>query len=382
MNRTDVLVVGGGIAGAATAFYLARDGASVRLVERATIGGLASGANAGSLHAQIPHDPFRQLGADWARRFTPAIRLFIASLALWQELEVELAADLEIGFGGGLLVGATAGELAEMEEKAVIERAAGLDVQLLDGRELAHVAPYLATRAAGGALCAVEGKANPLLVAPAYARAAVRAGAIVKAHAGEAMIARDGSDYVVESDVGRHVAHRLVIAAGAESGRLAAMLGARLAIEAFPIQVSVTEPTAPLIPHLVYCAGEKLTMKQTRAGSILIGGGWSARVDPGGRPVVDPQSLAANLRVACSVVPAVAGLRIVRSWAAYVNGTADWLPILGELPGAPGAFVNYVPWMGFTGAPAASLAIAAMVRGRAPPMDVPFAGFAPGVSDG
>jgi glycine/D-amino acid oxidase-like deaminating enzyme len=108
LKRTDVLVVGGGIAGAATALYLARDGVSVRLIERASIGGLASGANAGSLHAQIPHDPFRTLGAGWARTFVPAIRLFIASLALWRGLEAELGSDLEIGFGGGLLVGTTA----------------------------------------------------------------------------------------------------------------------------------------------------------------------------------------------------------------------------------------------------------------------------------
>ena len=380
MNRTDVLVVGGGIAGAATALCLARDGVSVRLIERASIGGLASGANAGSLHAQIPHDPFRSLGTGWARNFAPAIRLFIASLALWRGLEAELEADLEIGFGGGLLVGTTATELREMEAKAAIDRAAGLTVEWLEGAQLSGVAPYLASSALGGAFCPVEGKANPLLVAPAYARAAVQAGAIVEAHAGDASITRDGRDYVVDSGAGRHVARRLVIAAGAETGRLAAMLGARLAIEAFPIQVSVTEPTEPLVPHLVYCAGEKLTMKQTRAGSILIGGGWSARLDARGRPVVNAPALGANLEVASTIVPAIAGLGIVRSWAAYVNGTADWLPILGELAGAPGAFVNYVPWMGFTGAPAASLAVAAMVQGRAPPMDVPFNAFVPGVS--
>src|SRR3712207_580506 len=100
-DQLDAIVIGGGIAGCATACYLARDGVSVRLVESGVVNGLASGANAGSLHAQIPHDPFRHLGADWARRFGPAIRLFIASLGLWRHLETDLGADLEIGFGGG-----------------------------------------------------------------------------------------------------------------------------------------------------------------------------------------------------------------------------------------------------------------------------------------
>jgi glycine/D-amino acid oxidase-like deaminating enzyme len=376
-REDDVIVIGGGIAGCATAFYLARDGVQVRLLESRVIGGMASGANAGSLHAQIPHDPFRQLGADWALRFSPAVRLFIASLALWRGLENDLGVDLEIKFGGGLLVGASDAEMREIEEKAAIERAAGLDVVPMDRSTLRQAAPYLSDRLVGGAYCAAEGKANPLLVAPAYAAAARAAGAIVESGVGPAAIVRNGAGYSVHAGRAEYRARRIVIAAGMHSGELTSMVGADLGIQAFPIQVSVTEPATDLIPHLVYCAGEKLTMKQTRTGSILIGGGWPARLDSAGRPVVDIASLAANLRVACEVVPAIGGLNLVRSWAAYVNGTADWLPIIGELPCAPGVFINYVPWMGFTGGPAAARGVADLVQGHAPGMDVEFAAFAP-----
>lgn len=377
MAADDVIVIGGGIAGAATACYLARDGVRVRLVEQAAVNGLASSANAGSLHAQIPHDPFRNLGAGWARNFAPAIRLFIASLALWRELDADLDVDLEIGFGGGLLVAANAEEMDEIAAKAEIERAAGLPVELLDEGALRTRAPYLATKLVGGAFCPIEGKANPLLVATAYAAAAHAAGATIVTHAGPAHVERTAGGYRVATDAVAWEAPRIVLAAGSATGRLAAALGAGLAIEAFPIQVSVTEPAAPLVPHLVYCAGEKLTMKQTRIGSILIGGGWSANLDAMGRPVVDIDNLARNLAVACGVVPGIAGLRLVRSWAAFVNGTADWLPILGELPQAPGVFVNYVPWMGFTGGPAAARAIASLVQGRPCPLDIDMEAFSP-----
>jgi glycine/D-amino acid oxidase-like deaminating enzyme len=373
----DVIVIGGGIAGCATACYLARDGVRVRLVERASVNGLASSANAGSLHAQIPHDPFRHLGADWARSFSPAVRLFIASLGLWKTLEDDLGADLEIGFGGGLLVGADATEMAEIEAKAEIERAAGLPVELLDERAVRARAPYLAPKIMGGAFCPIEGKANPLLVATAYAAAARAAGAVIETHGGPATIRRDGPLYTVAAGGRAWQAPRIVIAAGSETGTLAAALGARLAIEAFPIQVSVTEPAEPLVPHLVYCAGEKLTMKQTRVGSILIGGGWAADLDQAGRPVVSIDNLSRNLAVACGVVPGIAGLRLVRSWAAFVNGTADWLPILGELPQSPGAFINYVPWMGFTGGPAAARSIASQVQGRPCPLGLDLDAFSP-----
>lgn len=376
----DVIVIGGGIAGCGTALYLARDGARVVLVERDRLGAGASEANAGSLHAQIPPDPFRQYGLGWAARFQSAVRLFNASLAMWRGLEADLGADLEIRFGGGLLVGSTDAELREIEQKVANERAAGLTVELLNAADLRRIAPYLSDRALGGAFCAEEGKANPLLVAPAFAAAARAAGVEIHARAGTAAIARERDGYAVRSGDLTLRAPRLVIAAGMESGTLAAQLGVQLAIQAFPIQVSVTEPAAPLLPHLVYCAGEKLTMKQAKVGSLLIGGGWPARLDARGRPIVDIASLAANLKLAVDVVPAVGSLNLLRTWAAWVNGTDDWMPILGALPGASGAFINYVPWMGFTGGPAAARGIADMVLGRPPSLDVPFADFAPALA--
>lgn len=377
MFEKDVIIVGGGLAGAATAWYLARDGVSVSLIERGGLGGEASGANAGSLHAQIPADPFRNLGEAWARQFQPALRLYVASLGMWAGLEAELGTDLEIGFGGGLMVATSDAEMHELARKAEIERAAGLDVQLLGAQEVHARAPYLSARAVGGAFCAQEGKANPMLVAPSLAAAAAACGAEIHIHQGDATISRDGMHYIVRAAGRSHRARRIVIAGGTGTPALLAMLGVKLAIEAFPIQVSVTEPAAAFLPHLVYCAGEKLTMKQTRIGSVLIGGGWSARLDSSGRPVVDTESLAANLRIACAVVPGVATLCLFRTWAAFVNGTADWLPILGPLPGVSGAFVNYVPWLGFSGGPAAARALADMVQGRQPSIDAPFEAFAP-----
>ena len=373
----EILVVGGGLAGCLTALHLARAGARVRLLEAGVVGGQASSANAGSLHAQIPHDPFRTLGAGWARTFAPAVTMLVRSLDLWRALEALVGADLEVRFGGGLLVAHSAAEMDEVAEKAAIERAAGLDVQLLGRAALRALAPYLGTDAVGGAFCAGEGKANPLLVTPAIARAARAAGAVIEAGVGPVAIARDGGGWRLSAGQRQWQAARVVLAAGSATGQLAAQLGAALPVAAFPIQVSVTAPTAPLVPHLVYCAGRKLTLKQAANGTLLIGGGWDARLDAQGRPQVDPDNLARNLSVAMRVVPALAGVEIMRCWAAFVNGTPDWLPIIGELPQAPGVFVNYVPWLGFSGGPAAALATAALVRGRAPPAGVDWAAFRP-----
>ena len=115
--------------------------------------------------------------------------------------------------------------------------------------------------------------------------------------------------FVATTDKGRIEARRVVNCAGAEAGRLAAQIGLDFAIDGFPIQVSVTEPVAPLIDHLVYAAGDRLTLKQSHHGGFLIGGGWPARLDETtGRLQVDPKSLAGNLRVALRLVPDLAGV--------------------------------------------------------------------------
>lgn len=373
----DAIVIGGGIAGCATAYYLARDGVDVLLVEAAELNTFASGSNAGSLHAQIPHEPFVEKGEDWAHAFAPALRLFTASLNLWRTLEAELDADLEIAFGGGLLTASDQNQMRQIERKASIERAAGLEIELLDRDSLHELAPYMSERMIGGAFCAIEGKANPLIAAPAFAAAAQRKGAEIRRHEAVLAVVREGESYSVVTCRGSYSAGCVIDAAGVETGSVAAQLGAKLAIEAFPIQVSVTEPAEKFLPHLVYFAREKLTMKQTRLGTILIGGGWPARLDARGRPTSDPHTLARNLAVALEVVPAIGSLNLIRTWAAFVNGTEDWMPIIGELPGAPGFFINYVPWMGFTAGPAAARITASLAQRKPPPFDFDIAAFQP-----
>jgi sarcosine oxidase, subunit beta len=373
--RSEVLIIGGGLAGAATAYYLAREGAEVTLVERGDLNTQASGSNAGSIHAQIPHEPFMTEGEGWARVFAPTIPLMLASIRLWQGLEAELGADLEFSLGGGLLLGETEAQMRDIARKAAIERAQGLEVELLSAGELRRLAPYVSERMIGGAFCPTEGKANPLKVTPAFAAAAVRHGARILPDCPVTALAAESGGYRAETGAGPIRARQVVDAAGAEAGHVAAMLGLALPIEGHPIQVNVTEPAAPLVNHLVYFAGEKLTLKQARNGSFLIGGGWPARRSRvGGRPAVDLESLRTNLRIAQHVVPALADVRLLRVWPAIVNGTADWKPILGEVPGLPGFFISMFPWMGFTAGPISALVTAELVLGRRPSLDIaPFA---------
>lgn len=101
----------------------------------------------------------------------------------------------------------------------------------------------------------------------------------------------------------------------------------------------VTETAPPIAPCLLAHADRHLTMKQAAAGNIIIGGAWSAGTIAGtGRPRILKDSLEGNLWVAEQVVPALSGLHALRSWAA-MNVDIDGAPLLGPLPGLPGAVV-------------------------------------------
>ena len=371
MLKTDVLIVGGGLAGAATAYYLAQGGAEVTVVERFDLNTQASGSNAGSIHAQIPHLPFIEEGDAWARTFAPTIPLLLESIRMWTELSAELGVDLEVSTPGGLLVAETEAEMRDVERKAAIEVAQGMRIELLDREGLRRLAPYVSERMAGGAFSPQEGKANPLKATLAYAEAAKRRGVRFLTFTEVTGLDRQPQGFRVSSSMGEIRARQVVDCAGAEAGKIAGMLGAALPIEGHAIQVSVTEPVAPLIKHLLYFTGGRLTLKQVANGTCLIGGGWPARrLASTGQLAVDLRSLRDNLRIAVHVVPAMTNVQLMRTWPAIVNGTADWKPILGELPGHPGFFINMFPWLGFSAGPVAARIVADLVLGRRPQFDL------------
>ena len=365
-TATDVLVIGGGIVGLMTAWYLAEDGATVTLVEAGEIGAAASGANAGSIHLQIQYPEFVAYGEAWARAYAPCLRFLTASLQLWQDLPGRVGEDLDVKLAGGLVVATEAGQMRQIEAKARIEASAGVETAILDRDALRDMAPYLSHHAIGAGFCAMEGKANPLRATPAIAAAAEAAGAVLMRGIEVTAIERDGPGFRVRHAGGEIRAGRVVNAAGAAAGRIAAMLGVTLTIDGFPLQVTVTEPIAPLIPHLVYSAAGKLTLKQVANGGCIIGGGWSADIRPDGTLASNPANLAANMGMAIDVVPAMANVQALRSWTAWVNGTPDWRPILGEAPSCPGFFLALFPWVGFSAGPMSARVIADLVLGREP----------------
>jgi glycine/D-amino acid oxidase-like deaminating enzyme len=355
-SSTDVLVIGGGIAGTATAYYLAKAGVEVTLVERGELNREASGTNAGSFHLQLAIHQLSGQGTEGDReRLFAEARLSLKAFEIWQKLGEELDGPLDVHLTGGWMVAETAEQLRTLHDKHELERLAGIETEVVTGSELRARAPYLAENIIGATYCPLEGHANPLVVAPLYALRAVQAGAVIRTHAGVLSIDVNGSTgarrFTVHTEAGAIDAHRVVDCAGAWSGEVAAMVGLRLPIRSEGLHVNVTEPRPPMFTPMIQHIGRRLTLKQTEQNTFIIGGGWpSPAVPPPRRYPTIWHSAAGNTAVAVSVVPGLADVRVVRTWSGVIVFTNDFSPAVGESAKVSG-FHACVASAGFTFSP-------------------------------
>jgi glycine/D-amino acid oxidase-like deaminating enzyme len=354
-DSTDVLVIGGGIAGTALAYYLARNGVDVVLVERGELNREASGTNAGSFHLQLAiHQLSGQGSAADRERLLAEARLSLEAFELWGGLAAELDGPLDVHTTGGWMVAETPEQLRILQEKHELEQLAGIETEVVVGAALRERAPMLAETVIGATYCPAEGHANPLLAAPLYALRAAQHGAVIRTHAAVRAIDPDpvgAARFTVHTTAGRITARRVVDCAGAWSAELAAMVGLRLPIRSEGLHVNVTEPYPQLLVPMVQHIGRRLTLKQTEQYTFIIGGGWpSPAVPPPARYPTTWHSAAGNTAVALSVVPALANVRVVRTWSGVIVFTDDFSPVVGESRLVPGFHVC-VSSTGFTFGP-------------------------------
>lgn len=346
MERADVAIIGGGLVGCAAAWQLSRKGASVVLIEAGDINAGASGQNAGSLHFQIERR-FLENGDDLAEQGAQIVALSRHAVSDWASIEADLRTDLHVAMNGGLMVAETAEQVASLERKAERESHEGLAVRTIDGDEARAIAPYLAPGILAANFSADEGHADPRAVTPALADAARREGASVRTATRVRRIARDTGRFRIEGDGFALCADQLLVAAGAWGADICALINIHMPLYPVALLMNATERTRPMVPHLVQHVGRRLSLKQTHAGNLLIGGGWPSRLaqtqdggfDLSAKAQMIPESLTGNLLAARDVVPGVTRLNLIRSWTGVTAITSDQLPIVGPVPRMPGLWV-------------------------------------------
>ena len=165
-TKTDVIVIGGGISGCATAYNLARRGAHVILLEKGQIADEASGRTWGAVRRQ--------------GRQAPEVPLAIESLKLWDNLREELGTETHFIRGGNLLLAGNARELADFENTVRITREYGLESDIVTRERAREILPGLSGKFVGGMYSPSDGYAHPVKTTNAFARAAQENGATVR----------------------------------------------------------------------------------------------------------------------------------------------------------------------------------------------------------
>jgi glycine/D-amino acid oxidase-like deaminating enzyme len=372
-TSTDVLIIGGGILGCATAHYLAQRSVEVLLIERNALNREASGANAGSLHIQIHGAHYRfqyQESPKAAERmafFAASNRLFVEAAQMWVGLEHELDADLGVRLKGGLMVAETKAELAILQEKVEYESTVGLGTQMLTTSEMLAHEPALSKALLGASYCPTEGFANPLLVAPAFMRRAQQLSAArLQLHTRvQGITPGPRGTFEVSTNRGSIVARRIVVAAGAQTRHIGRLVGADLPLMVHPIMVMSTDSRPPILQQLIQHGGTRpLSLRQTQYGTFVIGGGWPAS-EIAGRPRlgVERQSVAANAAVASDVLPALRETRVTRAWAGMTStvGRKNRVGLLGREKRLGQFYVLVSSGLGFTLGPVLGRLMAELV---------------------
>lgn len=320
----DVIVIGGGLQGTASALHLARKGLRVTLLEAEYCGRHASGVNAGGV---------RTLG-----RHLAEIPLALASRDLWHRL-ADLTGD-DAGFvpSGQLKVAETEAELEVLRQRVAQLEALGFSHEtLVDGPAVRELVPSIAPHVTGAIWAAGDGHALPYRAVTAFRRAAERAGVVVHEATPAQRVEQSGACWHVHTPRGVFRADRLVNAAGAWAGEFAAQLGEPVPVEAGGLMLMITHRVAPFVKPVLGATGRALSFKQFANGTVLIGGGLRCAADAQARHgEVDMLRLGTSAQTVTALFPHLGALGINRAWAGVEAFMPDQIPVIGPSKAAPG----------------------------------------------
>ena len=337
--NADVAIIGGGLMGCSAAFFLARRGLSVVLLETDKVGRQASGTNFGNVR----------------RQGRPIFQLPLANRAsrIWRQANELLGADVEYLQSGHIRVcfRDRPENVGGMEEYAAKAREEGLDLELLSGNSLRERFPFLGAEVLAGSYSAMDGHANPRLAAPAFARAAVKLGAQVVEDTKIVHAAKLGEDFVLEAADGRRFrAPTLLVTAGAWAGKIVSQFGEPLKLTPRAPTMSVTEPVPysilPAVGVMTPVEQETVYFRQVARGNVILGGSTRAPSYPDEyRAYVMPQNTLSQFHHLRRLAPALANLQVIRVWTGIEGYTDDSLPVMGPSAKVPGLFYAF----GFSG---------------------------------
>ncbi len=360
MIQADIIIIGAGLMGAATALNLAKSGKKVVLLEKECSGIHASAVNAGGV---------RRLN----RAFVE-IPISAAAGEMWPQLEKIIGDDCGFHPVGQVRIAPGETEMEQLAERvATVESLGFFHEEVIDAEEVQRLVPAYKGSCNGGIVARLDGHASPAKTIKAFLRAAVREGVELHTRCQVTDISHSGADFLVKAADGRQFQSEAVVnAAGGWGKNIALLAGDQLPIEPVALTMMVTSRMKPFLTPVVGVHGHKLSFKQVENGSVVIGGGHLAQLDMGTeKNVIQVSAVKKSSETVLKHFPVMEKSTIVRSWAGIEGMVSDGLPIIDQSPDCPGLFhVCGFSAHGFQLAPMIGVLAASLVLGQKPELSL------------
>jgi sarcosine oxidase subunit beta len=328
----DVIIVGGGGHGLATAYYLAKEHGitNVAVLEKGWIGGGNTGRNTTIVRSNY--------------LWTEAALLYEKSMELWEGLSKDLNYNVMFSQRGVYNLGHTLQDMRDIERRVNANRLNGIDAEVVSAAEIKKAIPEINTSPKarypilGASLQPSAGVARHDAVAWGFARAADRLGVDIIEQCEVTGINRSGSAVTgVETTRGTINAKRVGVVVAGNASVVASMADLRLPVESHPLQAFVSEPLKPVLDTVVMSNAVHGYISQSDKGELVIGAGIDAYNGYGQRgsfPTIEHASQAI-----LELFPIFSRVRMLRSWGGIVDVCPDACPIIGKTP-VDGLFFN------------------------------------------
>jgi sarcosine oxidase subunit beta len=348
-DTADVVVVGGGVLGCATAYYLAQKGSSVVLVEKDELCQGASSRNTGAIHIS---------GKDSADKV-----LARESVRVFETLHEELGEEFEFERTGAICLIQREEDLERRLGIMRRDQEMGIDVTFLQPEEVVKIAPSFSTRICGAIWCPTDGHLNPIKLTLAYARGAKRLGAEIRTHTRAIAIRMEGNRIqAVETSEGSIATHTVVNAVGAHAEEIFRMVGLDVDLPPRRSFMMITEPMPRLLDAVIGLGTGDFTARQAKDGKFHVGARGDYAFEIAGYDLRPTHRMIQHIsRRMVEIMPAVGQARVLRGFGGLVSYPDDMLALLGPGQDRPGFFLATGFYGGVTYAPTVGRSVAELI---------------------
>lgn len=340
MDKADVVIIGAGIGGLSSGYWLAKAGAKVIVLDKGRANWEASSRATGYLSLRADQPKEIPLAAEAER--------------LWGILDEELGYPTEWTQRGRMWAAWSDKEARDLGPLFESFQQSNIPFRLIDGDEARRLIPCLSPGVTGAVYTARSGHANPQRTSQAFAWAFADLGGEIREFTPVTGISRSGGRVVgVETPKGAISADRVICCAGPQSELVGRMVGIEIPVAAARLEAMVTAPLPPLFD--IALVGNGISARQTRRGNIHFNGGpheWVGVTLDKESPKPTTPLLSNMARRLAELIPSVRQAKIIRSWAGIVDVTPDQLCIIDRPSALDGFVVAVTSGHGFGLAPA------------------------------